>query len=178
KKVGEIAASMLLLNPITLVLSLVILTDILFLFVFMYGFYLAATSNVRSIKRIIWASILFAIAIYIRPMGAFALPIFATPFLLSEMDIKNKIKALFIMVATIFLLMVPWMVRNYKLTGVFDFTSFKSINLVDYAVPIYLSNINKTTVSQEKVKIENKLGITRDKWRDIRYSKEISSAMQ
>ena len=177
-KVGEIAAFVFLLNPVTLVLALVILTDILFLFVFMYGFYLAVTVQNDTNKRIIFASILFALAIYIRPMGAFALPIFATPFLLSEMNLKNKLKALLLMVVIIFLLMVPWMIRNYKLTGVFDFTSFKAINLAGYAVPQFLANFNNSSVEQEKVKIENQLGITRDKWRDITYSKEIASAMQ
>src|SRR3989344_1575846 len=55
-KVGEIAAFVFLLNPVTLVLALVILTDILFLFVFMYGFYLAVTVQNDTNKRIIFAS--------------------------------------------------------------------------------------------------------------------------
>ena len=178
KEVGEISAFIFLLNPVTLALSLVILTDILFLFVFLYGFYLAVSSREDTKRRVIFASVLFAVAIYVRPMGAFAFPIFATPFLLSEMNLKNKVKALFVMLVVIILLMVPWMVRNYKLTGVFDFTSFKAINLADYAVPQFLANLNNSTVGQERIKIENQLGITRDKWRDITYSKQISGPMQ
>ena len=83
-KVGEVASTIFLLNPLVLTLSLIILTDILFLFLFLFGFYLAFSSH-YSKSKIIFTSIIFALAIYVRPMGVFALPIFVAPFLASKL---------------------------------------------------------------------------------------------
>lgn len=179
QKSGELAALLFLINPVILALSLVILTDVLFLSVFIFGFYLAVSTTEQSKwGRILAASMLFALAIYTRPMGVFALPIFTAPFLIPEISIKKKIQSILIMAGVIVIFMAPWIYRNYINTGVADFTSFKSINLVGYAVPAYLAHMNHTTEEQEKVNIEKKLGITRDKWRDLQYAKEISAAME
>lgn len=176
-RVGELSALLVLVNPVNLITTLNILTDILFLFVFLLAFYLAI-NNQGSRKKIICSSLLFAAAIYIRPMGVFAIPIFIAPFLIAKTVWREKINHLILLGLIIFSSMVPWMWRNYQNTGVFGFTSFKSINLVGYAVPPFLAHQNGTTEEIEKVKIEQELGIARDKWRDLKYSKEISSAMQ
>lgn len=177
KQTGEIAAVMFLLSPLVLTLSLIILTDILFLSIFLTGFYLALVS-----RKFFISSVLFALAIYVRPMGIFALPIFLVPFLISDdftkANIWNKLKFAVLMIVVVGALASPWVYRNYKLTGVADFTSFKAINLAAYAVPLYLANKNNTSVDEERTKIEQNVGIPQSKWKDLRYSKEVATYAQ
>ncbi|MCR4334666.1 MAG: glycosyltransferase family 39 protein [Patescibacteria group bacterium] len=173
KKVGEVSAIIFLLNPVVVYLSLVILTDILFLFLFLLGFYLIVSSN-----RIVMASLLFGLAIYVRPMGVFALPIFLAPLLISKLSIRDKLKSVVVMIFIIFMIVLPWIARNYKLTGVADFTSFKAINLAYYAVPLFLSHINHTSVVDERMILEKEIRIPQEEWKNLRYSKQISDVAQ
>lgn len=111
-------------------------------------------------------------------MGVFALPIFAVPFLASKLSVKEKIKSLTIMIFVVLMAVSPWVYRNYKSIGVADFTSFKAINLADYAAPLFLSNQNHTTLAEERTNLENKIGLKRGQWSDLRYSKQVSSVAQ
>jgi len=173
EKAGEMAGAIFLLNPLVLALALIILTDILFLFLFLLGFYLAFSNN-GSKTKIIGAGLLFALAIYVRPMGIFALPIFVAPFLVSKLSVKAKIKSLVAMIFIVLIAVAPWVYRNYKLTGVADFTSFKAINLAFYAAPMFLANQNQTTAEVERTNIANELKIPANEWRNLKYAKPVS----
>lgn len=170
---GEIAASIFLFNPLVATLSLVILTDILFLFLFILGVYLSLYS-----RKTLISSLIFSAAIYVRPMGVFALPIFAAPLLARDVPFKDKLKSLVVMVFVILVAVSPWVYRNYKLTGVADFTSFKAINLAAYAVPLYLSNKNNTGADEERALIAREVGVPKSQWKDLRYSKKVASYAQ
>jgi len=176
-RAGEVAASFFILNPLVLTLSLIILTDILFLFLFLLGFYFAYSSRYNR-ANIIGASIIFAMAIYVRPMGVFALPVFAAPFLASKLNMKEKMKSIAAMVFILLMAVSPWIYRNYRLTGVADFSSFRAINLAAYAAPMFLSNQNHTTLAEERLNIEKSIGVPRLKWEDLRYSKDVSLAAE
>src|ERR1700733_14926706 len=92
KKVGELAAFIFLLSPVVLVLSLLVLTAILFLFLFLLGFYLAISlKKERLLGTVIPASVIFGVAMYVRPIGVFALPVFILPFLVSKISWREKI---------------------------------------------------------------------------------------
>lgn len=177
RKVGEIVAVLFLINPLVLTLSLIILTDVLFLFLFLSAFYVSLLARVRT-RNIIFASILFTAAIYVRPMGIFAVPIFTLPFLVSKISLKEKAKSVVLMLLIVFVAVAPWIYRNYKHTGVADFTSFKAINLAAYAVPLYLANKNHTTADEERAKIERVSGVLQSQWKDLRYSKKVSSVAE
>ena len=179
KKVGEVAALFFLLNPVILALSLIILTDILFLFLFLLGFYLTiSASREKLISRVVLISVVFAGAIYMRPIGVFALPVFVAPFLVSKISLREKIKSICIMVLIILVLLAPWIIRNYKITGVADFSSSKSMNLAFYYVPMFLSNRNGTSVETERAKIEKETNIPIENWRDLHFSPELSSVTE
>src|SRR5680860_1397189 len=174
KRVGEIAASLFLLNPVVWSLSLLIMTDILFLFLFLFGFYLVV-SNPLHRSRVITASIVFTLAIYVRPMGVFVIPIFVALFLITNTTWKDKIKYFTIMIFIILVAVSPWVYCNYRITGVADFSSFKAWNLSAYAVPLFLANKNHTGQAEEIINIEKSINIPLSKWRDLRYSKEVSN---
>lgn len=176
RRVGELAAILFIFHPAILVSSLVILTDILFLFFFIGGFYLTAClDKEKFVAKTILASLVFACAVYVRPMGIFALPVFIAPLLASKISIGDKFKAGVILVVTLLLLVSPWVMRNHVRTGVANFSSFKGINLALYAVPLYLSSEGRATAEEVIAAIEKESGIPQSQWRDIRASEKISS---
>ena len=179
KQVGEIAAVFLISSPVTLALSLTILTDILFLFFFIFGFYLSLSSKKENMfLRVVLVSIIFSAAIYVRPMGFLAFPIFIVPFLASSLIFKEKLKSIGLLIFLIIIILSPWVIRNYALTGVADFTSFKSANLVSYAAPMFLAHIHGTTLEQEREILALKIGIPVSSWYDLRFSKALNKAAE
>ena len=180
KKVGEISATLLLINPVSMVLSLIILTDVLFLFLFVLGFYLAVSmDNQKFIQKTLLVSVIFVCAIYVRGMGLFALPIFITPFLASKLPFKIQLKSIAIMIIFIFISISPWILRNYVRTGVASWNSFESVNLSS-VVPKFLANINGTPEEKEILAFQKATGLPDSEWKnrgsyDIRYSKQINA---
>jgi len=179
KQAGEIAAVFLIANPATLAISLAILSDILFLFLFISGFYLALSSVKEGmVFRVMIVSLLFGIAIYVRPMGVLAFPIFIVPFLASGLFLKEKIKSIGLMVILIVVVLSPWIIRNYALTGVADFSSFKASNMSEFAIPMFLSYLNGTTVTQERDSFALTTGIPMSSWHDLRFSDALNKASE
>jgi len=178
KRVGEISSLLFLVNPVTLALSLVILTDVLFLFLFIFGSYLAISlKNEKILFRILMTSIVFSLAIYIR-MGLFILPIIYLPILASSISVKNKIKS--VLLTTLILVMVisPWVVRNYVQTGVISFSSLGAVNL-SWMVPKFLASSNGTKEADEAAAFQKATGVPDEEWKnrgfyDIRYSEQIN----
>lgn len=180
-RVGEISATLLLINPVTMTLSLLILTDVLFIFLFTLGFYLAITINdEKSFQKVFIVSLIFICAVYVRGMGLFALPIFMLPVLVTKLKFKLQVKLLSVMVLMIVLSVVPWITRNYIQTGIASFNSFEAENLT-FAIPKFLSSVNGTT-EQDEITAFLKVANVPDKvWeeyggRNIVYSKQISRA--
>lgn len=175
KKVGEISALLFLVNPVTLTLSLVILADTLFLFLFILGFYLAVSlKNERILFRTFIMSIVFSLLIYIR-MGLFALPLISLPILASSISVKNKIKSILLTTLILTVAVSPWVLRNYILTGVAGFSSFRAVNIA-WVIPKFVSSLNGTDLGQESLNFEKVIGVTELGYRDIRLSDKINSA--
>lgn len=178
--IGEIAAAFFLLNPVTQTLSLLILTDTLFLFLFVSGFYLAMTIDEQKfMQKTILASIFFVLAIYVRGMGLFALPIFIVPILASHAPIKIQCKSTLIMLFLISISVTPWIIRNYMQTGVASWNSFESVNL-SWIVPKFLASTDGTDEEKETLAFQKATGVPEEAWQnfdwhDIRYSKQINT---
>lgn len=179
KLVGEIAGTLLLVNPVTITLSLLILTDVLFLFLFVLGFYLAITLDEKSpYKKIFIISVIFTYAIYVRSMGIFVLPIFLVPVLASKLPLKFQLKLMGAMVVFTLLLITPWVIRNYLKVGVVRFNSVESVNL-SWMVPQFLSRVKGTPEIDEINAFHKATGIPEESWPnrefyDIKYSKQIN----
>lgn len=180
KKVGEIAATLLLINPVVITLSLLILTDILFMFLLVSGFYIAIRiTEDRPYRKAVIASLIFVIAIYVRGMGIFVAPIFLAPILAAKVSFKLRVKLMLVMLAILLISTIPWIIRNYKQTGVANFNSFESVGMT-FAIPNFLSVVDGTNEAEESVKFKAATGVPDKNWqeydgRDIRYSKQISA---
>lgn len=178
KKVGEISAFLFLINPVTLVLSLIILSDTLFLFLFTLGFYLAISmTNEKLILKIFTISAIFTFAIFVRPIGFFAFPIFIAPIFVSKIDFRTKWKLAVVLVVFMIAFLSPWIIRNYVNTDIASFTNIVDFNLV-WTSTKFLSNINRTSIESEYSAFEKSSGVPSYLWRDMRYSKAISKTAE
>ena len=172
KTAAEIAAILLLANPVTLTLSLMLYSDTLFLFLWLLGFYLAATmENGRFAYRAAFVAIIFGAATYVRPIGFFALPVFAAPFLISRLSTAHKLKALGILICGLAVLLSPWAFRNYEQTGWFNFSSVQSFNLL-WAVSHFDAAQKNISVDDEYARLTLILGAPPDEWRNLRLASE------
>ena len=169
---GEIAAFLFLFNPVTLVLSLLIFSDPLFLFLFVLGFYLAVTmKNEKLIRKIVIISAIFSFAMYVRPIGFFAFPIFIVPVLVSKIDFKIRWKLAVLMTVFIVVFISPWIIRNYARTGVASFSNIADFNLT-WVATRFLAIKNGTSLETETIAFAKASGVP-DSWRDIRYAKAL-----
>lgn len=175
KRVGEISVLLFLINPVTLSLSLVILADTLFLFLFVLGSFLAVSlKDERILFRTFVVSIVFSLFIYIR-MGLFALPLIFLPILASSISVRNKIKSILLLTFILTVAVSPWVLRNYVLTGVAGFSSFRAVNIA-WVIPKFVSSLNGTDLGQESLNFEKTIGVTEMGYRDIRLSDKINYA--
>lgn len=175
QRVGEIAAAVFLLNPVTLTLTLLIYSDILFLLLFTFGFYRALMlAEEGFLKQVLLVSVLFTLAIYVRPIGLLALPIFIAPIVASHLTPKLKWKAIVIFLACLALLISPWMLRNYANTGVFSFTSIQASS-IGWTTARFLSNTDRLPLEAAYQTLTEKIGVPESGWRDIRLSQKVTS---
>lgn len=174
QRVGEIAATVFLINPVTLTLTLLIYSDILFLLLFTLGFYRALILEKEALLRqTLLVSILFALAIYVRPIGLLAIPMFIAPIIASHLAPKLRWQAVGILLVGIALLITPWMARNYVRTGMFSFTSIQASS-IGWATARFLANTDHTPLEAAYQTLTEKIGVPESGWRDIQLSQKIT----
>lgn len=178
RNIGEAAATLLLLNPVTITLTLLIYSDILFLLLFMSGFYAALSlQRERFLPQILLVSLLFGLAIYVRPIGLLAIPIFIAPIVASRLDSGYRWRAIGILIACLMLLITPWMTRNYLHTGVFSFTSIGASS-IGWATARFLANTDDLPLEAAYGTLTERIGTPESGWRDIRLAEKITSVSE
>lgn len=174
RNVGELSGLLFVFNPVTLVLALVLMTDTLFLFLFVLGFYIALSLSERNYwKYLVLVILLFSSAIYVRQMGIFALPIFIAPIFIAQISSKKRTQVILILTLSLVATTLPWTLRNYAHTSVASFSSFKSLNL-SWAVTQFMADQNHTDVTTEVRNFEKITGISEEGWRDLRNADVVS----
>ncbi|MST04298.1 MAG: GtrA family protein [Candidatus Pacebacteria bacterium] len=152
----KIAISLSIFEPIMLYYSIAILPDVLFsIFLFVIIFFILKFSETRKIKFILIFSVLIGLLNYIRPVGIYMV-IGIVLFLFFELKntlFKKKIIYGIIAISIPLLVMIPWQYRNYKVFGVFEFTSALPVNLFNYAGVSSVSFSNSTPYQDTKLKL-------------------------
>src|SRR3989344_923483 len=147
KRIGEIGAAIFLFMPFSVLVSLQFLTQTLFTFILMLAvwFWFLFLKKRRN-KYFFLASFLLPILALIRPIAIFIyLPFLMSLFIhfwLNKPVIKKKIVfySLFL-VLVFFLVLSPWMIRNYVLFGEYSLSSIGAYQLYFYeAPPVYAFN--------------------------------------
>lgn len=149
EKVGYGASILFLLNPLVPYIALYILTDTLFTFLFTLGLVLLVVGAPRRLwASSVGAALCFACAVYVRPVGFIAFPIFIAPLFVLAAPFKTKLSVGIAMLALITVLLTPWMWRNKVHSGVFAFSSLVPLNMAYYEIPHYLAWHNHITIAE------------------------------
>lgn len=160
ERVGLWASLLFLANPLVPSIALYVLTDVLFMFLLTLGILLLVTLfEKRPLWSALWAGIVFAAAVYVRPVGSIAIPIFVAPLVALAAPFKKKLLYGAGMLAIIGILILPWMIRNKIHSGVFSFSSLFALNMAYYEIPHYWAWDGAMTVDEGIQKVAQESGV-------------------
>ena len=181
-RVGEAASLLLFASPIVWQMSLHIMTDVLFMFLLTAGFLIILKKFIHApYQTIVAAGALFAAAVYVRPVGFLAFPIFVAPLLAAHGTWKKKIVLAVAMLGIVTLLAVPWMARNWVQSGQFAFSSIVQFNFAYYYLPHFWSWKEGTSIDEGIERVERLSGVERGtdaeghpaNWANLAYAPEL-----
>ncbi|MDO8590938.1 MAG: glycosyltransferase family 39 protein [bacterium] len=143
ERVGLVAAILFLLDPTTIFHSLIIMTDITYVFFIVLSVYLLFFSSEEDIPtRTFFSGLMFGAAMLIRVVSMF-LPFLIIPMYFfvkrKHMPMKKIAIHLLIFAIAYSAVVIPWMARNKIASGVWGIAGEKSLNLFQYYVPEFLS---------------------------------------
>src|SRR3989344_4048166 len=157
RKVAIAAAVIYMIDPIVMYAAWIPISDSLFIRLFfgsLYAIGLPAGRQGTLYKRTwvpyIVAGVLFALSIYVRPVGLYLAPIIAGMAFALALPWKIALRNAAIFLFTAFLIMSPWMMRNYLQTRHFEFSSARAWQF--YAMHMALFEQARTGVSYEKIR--------------------------
>ena len=146
RRIGEIGAAIFLFMPFSVLVSLQFLTQSLFAFVLMLAvwFWLLFLKK-RQTRYFLFVSALLPVLALIRPIAIFLY----LPFVISlfqslwTSDKKRTVYLSAFLILIFFLLLSPWLLRNYLLFGEYSLSSIGPYQLYFYeAPPVYAFNHN------------------------------------
>jgi 4-amino-4-deoxy-L-arabinose transferase-like glycosyltransferase len=143
-----VPAVLYIFDPATIVNSLIIMSDSLFVFLFLLCIYLLFMYK-NSWWKYLLAGVVISAAIYVRPVGIYT-PFFLIPLLyvVKKMHFKYFAQAAVLFVIPLIIFLTPWFVRNYIQEGKMGFSSVTSYNLFYYNVPQFIKFTDKIPESQ------------------------------
>ena len=115
-------------EPLVAVTNMLILPETIltfFILIFAYFFLLFMQDGRRSL--LVYSALALALAVYTKPVAYY---LFIIP--LAVLVIKRRFYAVGIFAGILFLLFLPWMVRNYGLVGSFSMTTNDSGNICSW----------------------------------------------
>src|SRR3989344_2425017 len=149
------------LEPVTAFLSTNIFTETVFTALFLASLllFLRFIDNPTS-RTLVWSSFLFSLALLVKPVLQFlVIPIPVIIFLVARkknIKISQAIKFSAVFIAIVFLLVAPWLYRNYKEFGKVTLSAQAGYNLYVYLQPSVLALVNNTTFEIELDKLKVK----------------------
>ncbi len=157
--IAYILALIAMVHPGFVLASMYMLTEgiaIMFFYLFLLFFYQSFSAygeqqknNIHWMRSIIYAALTLAAYTWMRPMGEFV-SVVAILILLAtaadSLNIKCKKAALFFVVFAACLM--PWYVRNYKLTGYLFFCPMTGAYLNSFTVPKIVRTLNNFTLEK------------------------------
>lgn len=158
RKIGEIGAAIFLFMPFSMMVSLRFLTQPIFTFILMltvWFWFLFLRFNQN--KYFLTVSLLLPVLALIRPIAVFIY----LPFLISLfysgwfLDKKKVIFRSIILIFLFFLVLSPWMLRNYRLFGEFSLSSIIPYQMYFYDAPAVYAFNHKVSYSQASKFLEN-----------------------
>lgn len=152
RPVALVATLIYMIDPIVMYAAWIPISESLFMLLFIGSVYAIGTPHKRWWLPYIVAGILLALSIYVRPIGYYLGPIIAAMAFAHSTSWKIALRNAAIFLITTFLIMGPWMLRNYLQAGHFQFSSARAWQF--YAMHMALFEQARTGVSYEQVQRE------------------------
>ncbi len=143
EKVGLFAAMLFILDPTVIFHSLIIMTDITYVFLLVLSIWLLfATRAKNAYVGNFAAGIFLGLSMLTRVVSMFLIFLIIPMYFFAKMRETGWRKTLLQILVIVFaysLVLVPWVIRNKEVSGVWGIASEKSANLFHYYVPDFLS---------------------------------------
>lgn len=176
EKWSIIASLFYLLEPSVVLHTLVLLSDILYVFLIVL-FTDILLNREQRIYSYFLVGLIIGLSALVRPISIF-LPILVSIFIVYK-NYENRgvlYKGVLIFIIGFFMVITPWMFRNKIQSGYFTLSSISSYNLFYYNVPMFLSSKNKIAEEDARLEIAKKYNIQNLDWRMPENSKILDRA--
>ncbi|MBI2610935.1 glycosyltransferase family 39 protein [Candidatus Kaiserbacteria bacterium] len=147
------AAAVYAANPVVVYSTWVPISEPLFMLTLMGSTYMLGLPMRRAWMPYVIAGILFGISVYMRPVGLYLAPLIACLVFANAVSWKAAARGALIFLIVAAATVIPWMARNYALSGHFAFSSSSAFNLYFANMPIFEQA--RTGVSYEQIQREN-----------------------
>ncbi len=165
-KLAYLPSLFFILDPTVIFNTILVGNDILFTFLVLLAIYITFfIDNLSLPQKTILAGLVLGFATLIRPIGMF-LPLIIIPFFLYKhrngKNVRNVIKSLLLLILFFCLMVVPWMLRNKSVSGIFAISTITSYNLFYYNVPYFLSWKFNMSYEESVNKLEEQVPVKGD----------------
>lgn len=155
EKTGFIGALLLCIDPMSVFMSVLIMSDTLFVFAMLLGIYVLfrRTLTVReALFTGLLAGMIFGYAVLVRVIAQYlAVCMLAAYVLVFHKELRpfsSTLLKLGAFIIGVILVMAPWSIRNYKQFGTFTLSSTPYINFTQYNL-VYFYAYREHTTTQE-----------------------------
>ncbi|MDB5227610.1 MAG: hypothetical protein JWN78_1803 [Bacteroidota bacterium] len=151
KNIGYIALILFALDPQQIIFTTYLYTDTLFVLFFLWSMYLFIKAIQEGKSRLFFYSgILFGLTILTRPIAIyFPVLLFVYIIVQRNFSLKMKLRNAVLFTACAYLMLVPWMYRNYKSYDHFALSSINGYNLLFYNAAY--TEVNKSHKTYDQV---------------------------
>lgn len=161
EKIAAISAIVFLSEPSVIVYTVTIASDILFSFLFLLAIYLIFFKRISYFSSFI-SGLFLGYATLTRPIAMYFIIIaiiFYLALRLKESDRKIIMLNIAVFCLGFFLLISPWLIRNYKIFGKMTISSLAGYNLFHYNLPEFYSFKNKISPDEARFSLKKELGV-------------------
>lgn len=148
RAVGILASMMYLLDPTTIFHSLVLLSDIPFVFFIVLSIYLGffayyeQSSFIKIVMTAALSGVVLGFSVLVRPIAMFLPPLFLFFYFVfnrRRLPMRTIFVSLVFFIFGLSLLVCPWLVRNKIVANTWSLSSVAAFNLFHYYVPEFLA---------------------------------------
>lgn len=180
--VGAAAAALFTLDPNTLYHSLVILSEIPYVFLIALAAYLVFVPRRRFLPSEWLAGFVLGLSVYVKPVSLYLPAVFVAYLLLREIWNRREgrarrfVSAALLLVLAYAAVLLPWLARDWRVSGAWGISSVSSFNLFVYTAPEFLSYREGITPDQARAQLARQTPVPPAQYANLRYSSKLQSA--
>ncbi len=169
------AAALFVMDPTTLFHSMILMSDITYVFLLLAAVYALFFSSWCSPVAIMSVGgVLLGLSTLVRPISMFLvvlLPLFLLWQKRRQWRVAHLSLAVVVFVGAYAAVVMPWVIRNKDVSGVWGISSVKDFNFYQYNVPEFLSYKYNITPDKARLILEGQIApVTPAEAVDLRYS--------